>query len=108
MTKVGKLIQAEQQLCYAHCVQRGVIDVLYKREETAQDRSQALEISEVIADTSTNCTTTQSMNQHTDDTDEAGVEDADGLTVDSDDEAESTGSASVTKYSRFNKKSSEG
>ena len=29
------------------------------------------------------------MNQETDDTDEAGMEDKDGLTVDSDDEAES-------------------
>ena len=89
MTKVGKLIQAEQQLCYAHGVQLGVLDVLYKREDTAQDRPQAVEISEVIADTITNCTTTQSMNQETNYTDEAGVEDTDDLTVDSDDEAES-------------------
>ena len=89
MTKVGKLIQAEQQLCYAHGVQLGVLDVLYKREDTAQDRPQAVEISEVIADTITNCTTTQSMNQETNYTDEAGVEDTDDLTADSDDEAES-------------------
>jgi len=31
MTKVGKLIEAEQQLCYAHGIQLAVIDVLYKR-----------------------------------------------------------------------------
>ena len=88
MTKVGQLIQAEQ-LCYAHGVQLSVLNVLYKREDIAQDRPQAVEISEVIAETSTNCTTTQSMNQETDDTDEAGVEDTNGLTVDCDDEAES-------------------
>ena len=31
MRKVGKLISAEQQLCYAHAVQLAVLDVLYKR-----------------------------------------------------------------------------
>ena len=31
MTAVGKLIDAEQQLCYAHGVQLAVLDVLYKR-----------------------------------------------------------------------------
>ena len=64
---------------------RGVLNVPYKREDTAQ----AVKISEVIADTSTNCSTIQSINQETDDTDEAGVENTDGLTGDSNDEAES-------------------
>jgi len=31
MTAVGKMIDAEQQLCYAHGVQLAVLDVLYKR-----------------------------------------------------------------------------
>jgi hypothetical protein len=30
MKKVGKIISAEQQLCYAHGVQVAVLDVLYK------------------------------------------------------------------------------
>ena len=32
MVKVGKLITAEQQLCYAHGIQLAVVDVLYKRK----------------------------------------------------------------------------
>jgi hypothetical protein len=31
MTKVGKLITSEQQLCYAHGIQLAVIDVLYRK-----------------------------------------------------------------------------
>jgi hypothetical protein len=31
MTKVGKLITSEQQLCYAHSIQLAVIDVLYHK-----------------------------------------------------------------------------
>ena len=31
MKKVGKLVAAEQQLCYAHGVQLAVLDVLYSR-----------------------------------------------------------------------------
>jgi hypothetical protein len=34
MCKVGKLIEAEQQLCYAHGVQLAVIEVLYKKKTT--------------------------------------------------------------------------
>ena len=30
MTKVGRLISAEQQLCYAHAIQLAVLDVLYR------------------------------------------------------------------------------
>ena len=30
MTKVGHVIDAEQQLCYAHGIQLAVLDVLYK------------------------------------------------------------------------------
>ena len=37
MTKVGKLIEAEQQLCYAHGIQLAVIDVLYKRRAVVND-----------------------------------------------------------------------
>ena len=32
MVKVGKIIEAEQQLCYAHGVQLAVLDVLYRRQ----------------------------------------------------------------------------
>ena len=32
MVKVGTLISAEQQLCYAHGIQLAVVDVLYKRK----------------------------------------------------------------------------
>jgi hypothetical protein len=32
MCKVGKLIEAEQQLCYAHGIQLAVLDVLYKHK----------------------------------------------------------------------------
>lgn len=35
MTKVGKLIAAEQQLCYAHGIQLAVLDVLYRQTRTA-------------------------------------------------------------------------
>ena len=31
MVKVGKLIKADQQLCFAHSIQLAVLDVLYKR-----------------------------------------------------------------------------
>ena len=34
MSKVGRLISAEHQLCYAHGVQLAVLDVLYKRKVT--------------------------------------------------------------------------
>lgn len=30
MKKVGRLIQAHQQLCYAHGIQLAVVDVIYK------------------------------------------------------------------------------
>ncbi|GIX88171.1 hypothetical protein CDAR_269211 [Caerostris darwini] len=33
MKKVGKLIGANQQLCYAHGIQLGVIDVLYQKNK---------------------------------------------------------------------------
>ncbi|GFX28449.1 hypothetical protein TNCV_1152581 [Trichonephila clavipes] len=33
MKKVGKLIGANQQLCYSHGIQLGVIDVLYKKHK---------------------------------------------------------------------------
>ena len=36
MKKVGKIINIDQQLCFAHGVQLGVIEVLYKKLETAQ------------------------------------------------------------------------
>ena len=38
MTKVGRCIQAEQQLCYAHAVQLAVLDVLYKKPQVAQTK----------------------------------------------------------------------
>ena len=37
MTEVGKLIEAEQQLCYAHGIELAVIDVLYKRRAVVND-----------------------------------------------------------------------
>jgi hypothetical protein len=36
MVKVGKLISAEQQLCYAHGIQLAVVDVLYKRKRKTE------------------------------------------------------------------------
>lgn len=42
MTKVGRCIEAEQQLCYAHGVQLAVLDVLYKKPQVAQAQLQAL------------------------------------------------------------------
>ena len=53
MRKVGKLISAEQQLCYAHTLQLAVLDVLYKRRPvsypcgTATDSAQSAENDEV-------------------------------------------------------------
>jgi hypothetical protein len=35
MTKVGKLIAPEQQLCYAHGIQLAVLDVLYKKPKAS-------------------------------------------------------------------------
>lgn len=35
MTKVGKLISAEHQLCYAHGIQLAVVDVLYRQKTVA-------------------------------------------------------------------------
>ncbi len=37
MCKVGKLIDAKQQLCYAHGVQLAVIEVLYKKQRGQRD-----------------------------------------------------------------------
>lgn len=34
MTKVGKLVSTEQQLCYAHGIQLAVVDVMYKKRTT--------------------------------------------------------------------------
>ena len=36
MKKVGRIINIDQQLCLEHCVQVGVIEVLYQKLETAQ------------------------------------------------------------------------
>lgn len=36
MTKVGRCIEAEQQMCYAHGVQLAVLDVLYKKPPVAR------------------------------------------------------------------------
>ena len=40
MTKVGRCIEAEQQLCYAYGVQLAVLDVLYKKPQVAHTDSQ--------------------------------------------------------------------
>ena len=37
MTKVGKLIDAEQQLCYAHAIHLAVTDVLYKKSPSSKN-----------------------------------------------------------------------
>ena len=41
--KVGKLVDTEQQLCYAHAVQLAVLDVLYRRREVTPVVSAQLE-----------------------------------------------------------------
>jgi hypothetical protein len=50
MKKVGKIISAEQQLCYAHGVQLAVLDVLYKHH-SAQSPSNSDETSEQVDQT---------------------------------------------------------
>ena len=42
MTKVGKLIAAQQQLCYAHGVQLAVLDVLYKTPTVRSNAGDAI------------------------------------------------------------------
>jgi len=46
MKKVGKIISAEQQLCYAHGVQLAVLDVLYKHRSSASSLMELNETSE--------------------------------------------------------------
>jgi len=45
MSKVGRLISAEHQLCYAHGVQLAVVDVLYKSNASATSSTNVTEIS---------------------------------------------------------------
>ena len=65
MCKVGKLIKAEQQLCYAHGIQLAVIDVLYKKRSSST-RSGG---NDDVVDT-TGCGTEMESNKSTDDNDQ--------------------------------------
>ncbi|KAL4705474.1 hypothetical protein ACJJTC_017334, partial [Scirpophaga incertulas] len=53
MNKVGRLIEPLQQLCYAHGVQLGIVDVIYKKnvESNAEEPEEEFEDTEL----NTNC-----------------------------------------------------
>jgi len=70
MNKVGTLIDAEQQLCYAHGIQLAVLDVLYKQsgkrvseseQETENSESESESSDSLSDDDNNQCSSNQDM-----------------------------------------------
>ena len=70
MTKVGKLIEAEQQLCYAHGVQLAVLDVLYRRAR----RTEPAQVAQAATTSTATDATTDCGNNSDDDGDDEDVD----------------------------------
>jgi len=62
MTKVGKLIKADQQLCFAHGIQLAVLDVLYNHQAT-----------EACEEIQSDCSMANTISPDSDDSDDADV-----------------------------------
>ena len=74
MTKVGRLIEAEQQLCYAHGVQLAVLDALYnRRNKSAMQTAEAIEATENEGEAASD-SENGSDDEHESDGDEQGLQ----------------------------------